>query len=99
MSLEKMDEANSRVRSSVKPRVSYKNFQFLRVVPPTKSAASELAALEEEDGIEFWTQPVKNRTVDLLVPPEQASYVQKFLKEKKMEFKVLSQDLEVKLIF
>ena len=56
-------ESKNSVSSSKK--VSYKDYQLLRIFPTTKSQVNDLRSLQEAepDDIKFWTLPVKNRFV------------------------------------
>ncbi|XP_014287173.1 carboxypeptidase B [Halyomorpha halys] len=75
-------------------KVSYRNYQLLRVRPSTQEARDELENLIGEPGLEFWSLPMKNRTTDILVSPDLAEYMKEYLADKDIEFTVLSSNLE-----
>lgn len=78
-------------------RVSYKGHQLLRIVPTTDDQVADLQDLRdsETDDLKFWTQPVKNRSADIVVAPRIVADVKNFLREQKYDFKVLISDLQV----
>ncbi|XP_015433607.1 PREDICTED: carboxypeptidase B-like [Dufourea novaeangliae] len=86
-------EKNSKSRSS---RVSYKNYQLIRLFPSSTSQANELKELRdaEPDDIRFWTQPAYNKSTDVLVAPDLISDLKTFLKDRGIDFKLLIPDLQ-----
>lgn len=79
----------------INTRVSYKNFQLLRVRARTETELNQLVSLEDEADVKFWRRPFKNRSSDILVPPDVADDVKEFLDENKIEFSVISTDIQV----
>lgn len=59
-------EKASKSRSS---RVSYKNYQLMRLFPDTENQINELIDLRdaEQEDIKFWTQPLHNRYLFLFL--------------------------------
>ena len=55
----------SKSSRSISNKVSYKDFQLLRILPTTNSHVNDLRSMyeTEPDDIKFWTFPVKNRFV------------------------------------
>lgn len=61
-------EKNPKSRS---PRVSYKNYQLIRLYPNSQGHVNELKELKEAEPeeIKFWTEPMYNKFVSLLSRP------------------------------
>ncbi|XP_012262766.2 carboxypeptidase A2-like [Athalia rosae] len=77
-------------------RVNYKGYQLLRITPTTDTQVTELIDMVDtnDDGLKFWTPPLKNRSTDVIVSPDMVSEMKDFLKEQKFGFKVLLTDLQ-----
>ncbi|XP_014250278.1 carboxypeptidase B-like [Cimex lectularius] len=75
-------------------RVSYDNYHVLRVIPGSDQAVQELEMLLDEPGLDFWNPPLKNRTTDLLAPPDLADYLKLYLQEREIPFSVLTSNLQ-----
>ncbi|XP_066587739.1 carboxypeptidase B-like [Prorops nasuta] len=88
-----MEYKTSRQRSN---RISYKNHQLIRIFPVAEKYVEDLGELynAEPGHIKFWTQPVDNRTTDVVVSPEVLDDVKDYLKDRGMKFKVLISDLQ-----
>lgn len=86
-------EKNFRSRSS---RVSYKNHQLIRLYPNSQQHVNDLKELEksESEDVKFWTEPMYNRTTDMVVGPDLVSDLKVFLRYKGIDFKVLIPDLQ-----
>lgn len=76
-------------------RVSYKGFQLLRIWPRTDDAVEDLRNLGEQPRVQLWLPPVKNMSVDVVLPPNIASAVKEEFKDRDIEYSVLSTDIEV----
>lgn len=77
-------------------KVSYKRFQLLRVRPRSEEEVEDVANLEGETNVQFWTPLMKNRTVDIVIPPDLSLNIKEFFKDRGIPFTVLSTDLEVR---
>ncbi|XP_017788792.1 PREDICTED: carboxypeptidase B-like [Habropoda laboriosa] len=77
-------------------RVSYRNYQLIRLFPSTKAQVNDLKELKEAEpeDVKFWTQPMYNKTTDLVVGPDLVSDVKTFLRNKGIDFTVLISDLQ-----
>ncbi|KAK1122188.1 hypothetical protein K0M31_009414 [Melipona bicolor] len=86
-------EKNFRSRSS---RVSYKNHQLIRLYPNSQEHVNDLKELEksESEDVKFWTEPMYNRTTDVVIGPDLVSDLKAFLRYKGIDFKVLIPDLQ-----
>ncbi|XP_076167268.1 carboxypeptidase B isoform X2 [Ptiloglossa arizonensis] len=86
-------EKNSKSRSS---RVSYRNHQLIRLFPSTENQVNDLRDLgdTEPEDIKFWTQPVYNKTTDVVVAPDLVPDVRTFLRDRGINFKVLIPDIQ-----
>ncbi|XP_076388900.1 carboxypeptidase A2 isoform X2 [Megachile rotundata] len=86
-------EKSSKPRSN---RVSYKNYQLIRLYPNTETHAKDLKELmdSEPEYIKFWTMPMNNKTTDVVVSPDLVSDVKTFLRSKGIDFTVLISDLQ-----
>ncbi|XP_034178423.2 carboxypeptidase B-like isoform X1 [Osmia lignaria lignaria] len=86
-------EKSSKPRST---RVNYRNYQLIRLFPSTQSQVKELKELmdAEPEDVKFWTQPINNKTTDVVVSPDLVSDVKTFLRNKGIDFKVLISDLQ-----
>ncbi|RZF49063.1 hypothetical protein LSTR_LSTR008349 [Laodelphax striatellus] len=75
--------------------VTYKDFQLLRVFPRTEDHVDDLEEmLEDEDGVQFWTPALKNKTTDILLPPDMIPEVKEYLTEQKIEYQTLISNLQ-----
>ncbi|XP_015109546.1 carboxypeptidase B [Diachasma alloeum] len=77
-------------------RVSYKGHQLLRIHPITQRQVDELREMRdsEVEEIKFWTQPAENKSTDIVVSPDILDDVRDYLRDKKIDFKVLIPDLQ-----
>ncbi|PSN48354.1 hypothetical protein C0J52_08084 [Blattella germanica] len=76
-------------------KVRYNRYQLLRVIPRTTAQVDDVLALRDEvDGLMYWTQPAKNHSADILVPPDLVSDVKEFLQFRGLEFVVLLKDIQ-----
>ncbi|XP_075210220.1 carboxypeptidase B-like [Lycorma delicatula] len=74
--------------------VMYKGYQLFRVYPRTEDHVDELQdMLEDEEGVQFWTPPLKNHTTDVLLPPDMVDDVKGYLKEQGIEYTILISNL------
>ncbi|KAG7188816.1 hypothetical protein KM043_008425 [Ampulex compressa] len=87
------EKKSARLRAS---RVSYRNYQLIRIFPNTKDHVEELQELRnaEPKDIKFWTLPIGNKSIDVVVTPDLVTDVKDYLKDRKMDFKVLISDLQ-----
>jgi hypothetical protein len=77
-------------------KVNYKRYQLLRVIPRTDKQVDDVLALREDiEGLMYWTQPAKNHSADILVPPDLVTDVREFLQLRGLEFVVLLKDVQV----
>lgn len=77
-------------------KVNYKRYQLVRVIPRTDMQVDDVLALKEEiEGLMYWTQPAKNNSADILIPPELVTDVKEFLQLRELEFVVLLKDVQV----
>ena len=77
-------------------KVNYKHYQLLRVIPRTDIQVDDILTMREEiEGLMFWTEPAKNHSADILVPPDLTSDVKEFLQSQGLEFIVLLKDVQV----
>jgi hypothetical protein len=56
-----------------------------------------LALREETEGLMYWTEPAKNHSADILVPPDLVTDVKEFLQLRGLEFVVLLKDVQVSI--
>jgi hypothetical protein len=83
-------------RDDTSKKVYYKGYQLLRVTPRTDVQVHDVLALREEtDGLMYWLQPAKNRSADILTPPDLVIDVKQFLQLRGIEFVVLLKDVQV----
>lgn len=77
-------------------KVYYKNYQLLRVIPRTDMQVDDVLALREEiEGLMYWTEPARNHSADILIPPDSVTDVKQFLQIRGVEFVVLLKDVQV----
>lgn len=77
-------------------KVSYKRHQLLRVIPRTDIQVDDVLTMREElEGLMFWTEPARNHSTDILVPPDLIPDVKEFLQLRGLEFIVLLKDVQV----
>lgn len=76
-------------------RVSYKGFHLLRIWPHTDDAIESLKMLGEQPRVQLWSPPLKNMSVDVILPPSMASAVKTELTENDIEYSILSNDIDV----
>ncbi|XP_076762884.1 carboxypeptidase B [Xylocopa sonorina] len=82
-------------------KVSYRNYQLIRLFPHTLGQVNELKELREAEpeDVKFWTAPMYNKTTDVVVAPDLASDVKTFLKDRGIDFKVLIPDLQKSIAY
>jgi len=77
-------------------KVSYKRHQLLRVIPRTDIQVDDVMTMREElEGLMFWTEPARNHSTDILVPPDLIPEVKEFLQLRELEYIVLLKDVQV----
>lgn len=77
-------------------KLSYKRHQLLRVIPRTDIQVDDVLTMREElEGLMFWTEPARNHSADILVPPDLIPDVKEFLQLRGLEFIVLLKDVQV----
>jgi len=77
-------------------KVSYKRHQLLRLIPRTDIQVDDVLTMREElEGLMFWTEPARNHSADILVPPDLIPDVKEFLQLRGLEFIVLLKDVQV----
>ncbi|XP_025269058.1 carboxypeptidase B [Camponotus floridanus] len=83
------------LRSNVN-KINYRNYQLIRVFPNTEDNVADLRDLRdaEPEDIKFWSFPNLNRTSDIIVAPDLVADVKSYLRDKKMDFKVLISDIQ-----
>ncbi|XP_033346187.1 carboxypeptidase B-like [Bombus vosnesenskii] len=86
-------EKNFKPRSS---RVSYKNYQLIRLYPSSQGHVNDLKDLKETEpeDVKFWIEPMYNKTTDVVIAPDLVSDVKIFFRNKGIDFKVLMPDLQ-----
>lgn len=87
----------------VNKRRSYRGYKVLRVVLPTEEAVNRVLSLEDEEGIDFWADPrlllrprglfVMSAT-DVLVAPEKVERVEGILREARLTYSALVDDVQ-----
>jgi hypothetical protein len=83
-------------RDNISKKVNYKRYQVLRVIPRTDLQVNDVLELREETGgLMYWTEPAKNHSADILVPPDLVTDVKEFLHLRGLEFVVLFKDVQV----
>nr|XP_012229445.1 PREDICTED: LOW QUALITY PROTEIN: carboxypeptidase B-like [Linepithema humile] len=82
-------------RSSAR-RINYRNYHLIRVFPNTEKHVADLRDLKdtEPEDIKFWSFPNPNRTLDVIVAPDVVADVKDYLRDKKIDFKVLISDIQ-----
>lgn len=83
---------------------SYSGYKVLRVVLPTEESVNRILALEDEEGIDFWADPrlllrprglfVMSAT-DMLVAPNKVEHVESILREARLTYTALVDDVQV----
>jgi len=77
-------------------KISYKRHLLLRVIPRTDTQVDDVLTMREElEGLMFWTEPARNHSTDILVPPDLIPDVKEFLQLRGLEFVVLHKDVQV----
>jgi hypothetical protein len=77
-------------------KISYKRHQVLRVIPRTDIEVDDVLTMREEvEGLMFWTEPARNHSADILVPPDLIPDVKEFLQLRGLEYIVLLKDVQV----
>jgi Carboxypeptidase activation peptide len=58
-----------------------------------------MQSIEEDfDKVQYWMSPKeRNQTVDFIVPPDMVGVMKDFLRERQINFEVVSKDLQVSL--
>ncbi|XP_058794270.1 carboxypeptidase A2-like [Phymastichus coffea] len=76
--------------------VNYQGYQLLRIIPKNLKQVEHLKKLRdsEPDDVKFWTTPVKNRVTDIVISPAMQNDVKVFLRQKKIDFILLTNDLQ-----
>lgn len=75
-------------------RMNYRKYQLLRAFPRTDGQLDEVEAMEG-DGVKFWTPPLRNRSVDMLIPPNIARQVKTYLEQKTIDYEIVIRDVQV----
>ncbi|XP_050458345.1 carboxypeptidase B-like isoform X2 [Cataglyphis hispanica] len=83
------------LRSNVS-KINYRNYQLIRVFANTESHVADLHNLRdaEPEDIKFWSFPNLNRTSDIIVAPDLVADVKDYLRDKKIDFKVIISDIQ-----
>jgi hypothetical protein len=77
-------------------KITYKRHQLLRVIPRTDIEVDDVLTMREEvEGLMFWTEPARNHSTDVLVPPDLIPDVKEFLQLRGLEYIVLLKDVQV----
>jgi len=77
-------------------KISYKRHQLLRIIPRTDIEVEDVLTMREEvEGLMFWTEPARNHSTDILVPPDLIPDVKEFLQLRGLEYIVLLKDVQV----
>ncbi|XP_020278332.1 carboxypeptidase B-like [Pseudomyrmex gracilis] len=92
------EKKNSRAQTN---RINYRNYQLIRVFPNTESHVVDLHDLRdaEPEDVKFWSFPNLNRTTDIIVSPDLVADVKDYLRDKKIDFKVLISDVQKTISF
>ncbi|XP_006609655.1 carboxypeptidase B-like [Apis dorsata] len=77
-------------------RVNYKNYQLIRLFPSTQGHVNELKELKEAEteDIKFWSEPMYNKTTDIVVAPDLVPELKIFFRDKGIDFKVLITNIQ-----
>ncbi|KAL6429911.1 hypothetical protein ACFW04_007638 [Cataglyphis niger] len=83
------------LRSNVS-KINYRNYQLIRVFVNTENHVADLHNLRdaEPEDIKFWSFPNLNRTSDIIVAPDLVVDVKDYLRDKKIDFKVIISDIQ-----
>mgnify|MGYP001157519081 FL=1 len=72
----------------------FDGYQMLRTQPLAQAQVKFLQKLQEEQDIDFWKDPIINRSADIMVSPESLPSLKESLKFQGIEYSVMIQDLE-----
>ncbi|XKL66650.1 hypothetical protein PGB90_010070 [Kerria lacca] len=75
-------------------RISYKGYHLFRIWPRSDDTIENLKILSEQPNVQLWLPPVKNMSVDIVLPPNIISSIKEELKENSIEFSILSTDIQ-----
>jgi len=76
--------------------VDYSGHILVRISPDTTEQAEALAELREA-GVDFWTEPVVGRMVDIRVPPHQAAELEIFFNHSGLHTVVINPDIQASM--
>lgn len=79
--------------TAVMAQVDYSGHMLVRTSPWTPEQSAALSSLREA-GLDFWTEPVMNRSVDIRVAPHQAEEMATFFKHSGMQTSLLSSNIQ-----
>ncbi|ODN04498.1 Carboxypeptidase B [Orchesella cincta] len=80
--------------TTVTKRKSYAGYKLLRTEPLTTGNVPVFRNLEDVHGINYWTYPLENRSLDIFTSPKQLSRVQGVLKDLGLDHDVVFHDAE-----
>ena len=72
----------------------FDGYQMLRTQPLAQAQVKFLQKLQEEQDLDFWKDPIINRSADIMVSPENLPSLRESLKFQGIEYSVMIQDLE-----
>lgn len=74
-------------------------WRLFKATPRSQDQLDEMKSIEEDfDKVQYWIAPVeRNQTADFIVPPDMVSVMKDFLRERQINFQVVSDDLQVSL--
>merc|ERR1719369_735236 len=75
-------------------RVTYDGYKVLRTQFLNMTSAKFLRELQIEDELDFWQDPMINRSADIMVSPDMLPHLQQLLREHGIHFTVMIEDVE-----
>ncbi len=74
--------------------VRYDGFQVLRTAPLEKAGAEFLKALQTENNVDFWQNPIPGRSADIAVAPELLPKLKGMLRKQNIAYNVMIEDVQ-----
>ncbi|XP_059476844.1 carboxypeptidase A2-like [Neocloeon triangulifer] len=93
-------DEEAEVKESKQPpkykRVFYKRWRLYRATPRSQDQLDEMNTVEEDfDKVSYWKRPTaRNESCDFIVPPGMVDVIEDFLKERQINYEVVSPDLQ-----
>jgi len=82
------------LHDSVIDVASYKGFQVFRTHPTTDAEIAQLRLMENRPFYDFWTEIVKGRSVDIMVPPQFVHQMETDLHLVEMSYDIMIPDVD-----